>query len=63
MGAASGAQDVRVGDEDKKGISGGQMRRLSLGVGLLKDPKVVFLAQPIEAKQTAVKHTHSSPTQ
>lgn len=61
MGAASGAQDVRVGDEDKKGISGGQMRRLSLGVGLLKDPKVVFLAQPIEAKQTAVK-THSQLT-
>jgi len=40
------AQDVRVGDEDKKGISGGQMRRLSLGVGLLKDPKVVFLDEP-----------------
>jgi ABC-type multidrug transport system ATPase subunit len=41
------ARNVKVGDEDKKGISGGQRRRLSVGIDLLRDPKVIFLDEPI----------------
>jgi len=36
-------QNIRVGNEFIKGLSGGQNRRLSLAVALLKDPSVVFL--------------------
>ena len=38
---------MKVGDEDKKGISGGQRRRVSIGIDLLKDPKIMFLDEPI----------------
>lgn len=38
--------NTRVGDELLKGISGGEKRRLSLGVQLLVDPAVCLLDEP-----------------
>jgi ABC-type multidrug transport system ATPase subunit/ABC-type multidrug transport system permease subunit len=40
-------ENVKVGDEDVKGLSGGQRRRLSIGIDLLKEPKLIFLDEPI----------------
>jgi ATP-binding cassette subfamily G (WHITE) protein 8 (sterolin 2) len=37
---------VRVGDENMKGISGGERRRLSLAVQLLGDPSTLLLDEP-----------------
>jgi len=37
---------TRVGDAELKGISGGEKRRLSLGVQLLADPAVCLLDEP-----------------
>lgn len=40
------AQDARVGGTTFAGISGGQMRRLSVALELLRDPDVLFLDEP-----------------
>eukprot|EP00005_Dracoamoeba_jomungandri_P000857 CAMPEP_0174252422 /NCGR_PEP_ID=MMETSP0439-20130205/1897_1 /TAXON_ID=0 /ORGANISM="Stereomyxa ramosa, Strain Chinc5" /LENGTH=819 /DNA_ID=CAMNT_0015332953 /DNA_START=175 /DNA_END=2631 /DNA_ORIENTATION=- len=39
-------EHTRVGTPFLRGISGGQKRRLSIGVGLLTDPDVIFLDEP-----------------
>lgn len=41
-----GAQDVRIGSARKKGISGGQRKRVNLAMELLTDPAVLFLDEP-----------------
>lgn len=46
-------QNVKVGDEDTKGISGGQRRRLSVGIDLLRDPQIIFLDEPISGLDSA----------
>ncbi len=40
-----GCADTLIGDETKglKGISGGQKRRVSIAIELVKDPAVIFL--------------------
>jgi len=43
---------TRVGDEEVKGISGGEKRRLSLGVQLLGDPAVCLLDEPTTGLDT-----------
>lgn len=40
------AQDVRIGSARKKGISGGQRKRVNLAMELLTDPAVLFLDEP-----------------
>ncbi|KAJ3677329.1 hypothetical protein LUZ60_003053 [Juncus effusus] len=35
-----------VGDEGKRGVSGGERRRVSIGVDIIHDPKVLFLDEP-----------------
>src|SRR5205085_9777527 len=41
-----GAEDVRIGSPEKKGISGGQRKRVNLAMELLTDPLVLFLDEP-----------------
>ncbi|KAH7861024.1 hypothetical protein Vadar_020721 [Vaccinium darrowii] len=36
----------RVGDDKVRGISGGERRRVSIGVGVIHDPKVLILDEP-----------------
>lgn len=38
--------DTRVGGEELKGVSGGEKRRLSIGVQMLADPSVCLLDEP-----------------
>lgn len=38
--------DTIVGDEANRGISGGQKRRVSIGIDIIHDPKVIFLDEP-----------------
>ncbi|KAE8405044.1 P-loop containing nucleoside triphosphate hydrolase protein [Aspergillus pseudonomiae] len=45
MGLASCAGTV-VGDDKQKGISGGEKRRVSIGIQLLTDPRVLILDEP-----------------
>ncbi|CAO3569639.1 unnamed protein product [Mortierella alpina] len=39
-------KDVLVGDDDTSGISGGQRRRVSIGLQLVNDPACLFLDEP-----------------
>lgn len=42
----AGSANVIVGTPVKKGISGGQKRRLSSAAGLISAPKILFLDEP-----------------
>jgi ABC-type multidrug transport system ATPase subunit len=39
-------QDTRVGNEFIKGLTGGQKKRLSLAVAMVKSPTVIFMDEP-----------------
>ncbi|GBG85757.1 hypothetical protein CBR_g40486 [Chara braunii] len=38
--------DTRIGNEQVRGVSGGERRRVSIGVDLIHDPAVLFLDEP-----------------
>ncbi len=40
------ATNTLIGDEMKRGISGGEKRRVAIGVQLLSNPSVIFLDEP-----------------
>ena len=42
----TGVRDTIVGDPDHRGISGGERRRVSIGVELVVEPRVLFLDEP-----------------
>lgn len=39
-------RDSLIGDEMKRGISGGQRKRVNVGIELVADPSVLFLDEP-----------------
>ena len=39
-------RDVRIGNVEKRGISGGEMRRLSIGLELVASPDIIILDEP-----------------
>jgi ABC-type nitrate/sulfonate/bicarbonate transport system ATPase subunit len=65
--------DVRIGDGEKRGISGGEMRRVSIGLELVAEPDVLILDEPtsgldsVSASQVArvlhgLAHNKQNPT-
>lgn len=38
--------DSKIGDEEKRGISGGQRKRVNIGMELVADPTLLFLDEP-----------------
>ncbi|KAL2918015.1 hypothetical protein HK105_202429 [Polyrhizophydium stewartii] len=45
-----------VGDESKKGLSGGEKRRLSIGVQMLTDPSVLVIDEPTSGLDAFTAH-------
>eukprot|EP00850_Spirogloea_muscicola_P012935 SM000085S23285 [mRNA] locus=s85:456020:458587:+ [translate_table: standard] len=41
-----GCADTKIGNEEVRGVSGGERRRVSIGVDLIHDPAVLFLDEP-----------------
>jgi ABC-type multidrug transport system ATPase subunit/ABC-type multidrug transport system permease subunit len=39
-------KDVRIGNEMKKGISGGERKRTSIGIEIISNPSILFLDEP-----------------
>lgn len=40
------SKDTSVGNFENKGVSGGEKRRLSLGMELISNPQILFLDEP-----------------
>jgi ABC-type multidrug transport system ATPase subunit len=39
-------QRTRIGDVEQQGISGGQRKRVSIGMEMITDPSILFLDEP-----------------
>ena len=44
--ALEGCRDVRIGSSLNRGISGGQAKRVNIGIALVTNPRVLFLDEP-----------------
>ena len=48
--------DTLVGDENTRGISGGQLKRLSIGVEVVNLPDLIFLDEPTTGLDSSISH-------
>lgn len=48
--------DTLVGDENTRGISGGQLKRLSIGVEIVNLPDLIFLDEPTTGLDSAISY-------
>lgn len=53
--------DTLVGDETTRGISGGQLKRLSIGVEVINLPDLIFLDEPTTGLDSSISHEVFSP--
>jgi Fe-S cluster assembly ATPase SufC len=47
------ASDTRIGDDIKRGISGGERKRVSIGIEMLAEPAVIILDEPTSGLDAA----------
>lgn len=41
-----GCQKTKIGNAERRGISGGQRKRVSIGMEMITDPSILFLDEP-----------------
>ena len=58
--ALSGCADNLVGNELKKGISGGEKRRVTIAIQVLTDPRILLLDEPVSDFQMQIRYRHIS---
>ena len=59
--ALSQCKDVKIGSAAAKGISGGQAKRVNIGIALITNPRVLFLDEPTSCAPPSTTHDRSDP--
>eukprot|EP01114_Cavostelium_apophysatum_P015588 TRINITY_DN4279_c0_g1_i1.p1 TRINITY_DN4279_c0_g1~~TRINITY_DN4279_c0_g1_i1.p1 ORF type:complete len:767 (-),score=153.56 TRINITY_DN4279_c0_g1_i1:58-2358(-) len=49
-----GVENTIIGDNDKRGISGGERKRVNVGIELVSEPRALFLDEPTTGLDSAV---------